>query len=102
MNRATIKKTIDDWHKTASSWGKFGAYDTEPRNIYATRVTDYVKNTTQKIPQLTADEWELFSQSMDCDKAAEALNLQLAATCRAVKDAGSLCGITYGELCYGS
>lgn len=102
MNRSTIRKAVDAWHKAAISYAEFGAYDTEPRNVYAREVTEYAKDPLQEIPNLSADEWDLYTKSRDCDAAADALNLQLAATCRAVKDAGGLCGITYGELCYGS
>jgi len=101
MKKPSIREAIAAWHETAAAYGLFGADDTEPRNVFAQRVIEFAKDTSQDIPELEADEWSLYTKSRDCTAAADALNERLAAVCLAVKESGDLCGVTYDDLCYG-
>lgn len=39
---------------------------------------------TVNVPQLTAEEWELYSASMNCTRAARALNAALVLACKSI------------------
>lgn len=57
-------------------FSKYGAIDTEPRNVVYDLIRKVFKGKTPKIPR-TADEWELYSSMEGVEEVANQLTNQL-------------------------
>ena len=77
-----LNELIAAFEKTQQKYRSFGAIDTEPDGIFQRLLCDAVNSKTPSIPR-TADAWELYANSMNCDEAAAALEK----AARAVVDA---------------
>lgn len=91
-----FRDAINAWHGTAEKWCKFGAFDTEPRNVFANTCEAYHMNMnpddteTMLVPLLTPEQWELYYSTYDCREAAAALNVALAEVCKLIREWGTL------------
>lgn len=56
--------------------------------------------TVMVVPQYTAEEWELFSCSMDCSEAVKALNLCLIVGAQDIVANGASVSDAYTKHCY--
>jgi hypothetical protein len=77
-----LNELIAAFEKTQQKYRSFGAIDTEPDRIFQRLLCDAVNGETPWIPR-TADAWELYANSMNCDEATAALEK----AARAVVDA---------------
>lgn len=70
-----IFAAIKAFEKLQERYRKFGAWDTEPDGVFQQVLKNAVDGTQPKIPR-TGDHWQLYSHSMNCDEAANALHDQ--------------------------
>lgn len=74
--------TLDDIVKarnialnTMGSQRKFGSFDTEPRRVLLREIEKVATNPVEYVwTDKSADEWELYTASMDCGAAAKNIN----------------------------
>ena len=77
-----LNELIAAFEKTQQKYRSFGAMDTEPDGVFQRLLCAAVDGKTPNVPR-TADAWDLYANSMNCDKAATALEK----AARAVVDA---------------
>jgi hypothetical protein len=75
-NYESVKTACARFAKVQEQYSAFGANDTEPRNIFATiveKLIDEDGDGAVNVPT-TADGWELYASSKNCNEAAKALH----------------------------
>jgi hypothetical protein len=77
-----LNELIAAFEKTQQKYRSFGAMDTEPDGVFQGLLRAAVDGKTPNVPR-TANAWELYANSMNCDEAAAALEK----AARAVVDA---------------
>ena len=68
-----IKAWIKEFEQTQSKYRAFGANDTEPDGVFQSLVDAAVHGKAPNVPR-TGDGWQLYTRSMDCSEAAQALH----------------------------
>jgi len=68
-----IKALIKEFEKTQSKYREFGANDTEPDSVFQELIDAAVHGKGPYVPK-TGTTWQLYTQSMDCTEAAQALH----------------------------
>lgn len=68
-----IKAWIKEFEKTQSKYRKYGANDTEPDGVFQSLIDAAVHGKGPNVPR-TGAGWQLYTQSMDCTEAAQALH----------------------------
>lgn len=68
-----IKAWIKEFETTQSKYRKFGANDTEPDRVFQSLLDAAVHGKAPNVPR-TGDSWQLYTRSMDCSIAAQALH----------------------------
>jgi hypothetical protein len=77
----TIKKAVEKIWAVQDKYANFGACDTEPRIILRSLLQKAVKGELVTVPS-TGVAWELYANSMSCNKAAKSLH---SATTKLIK-----------------
>lgn len=67
-----VKEAIKAFEETQIKYKSFGAYDTEPDGVWQRLLLKTIEGSGPTPPR-DADRWELYSTSMDCTEAAQAL-----------------------------
>jgi hypothetical protein len=70
----TIKNAIKNFEAVQNKFRSFGANDTEPDSVFQGILWAVINDEDTSIP-MSGDGWELYSSSMDCKEAADALHL---------------------------
>lgn len=68
-----IRTAVKEFEALQSQYRAFGANDTEPDGVFQRVINDAAKGKAPAIPR-TGAGWELYSHSMDCTAAADALH----------------------------
>jgi hypothetical protein len=76
---------IEEMERTMRQYREFGAEDTEPDQQLQGAMIIALEHGVIQRPS-TADGWELFTASMDCREAGEALTRVAGSLCQAIKD----------------
>lgn len=69
-----LQAAIKAFEATQSEYNKCGAADTEPNYVFGSSVCGLFKGRDKEYKAKTAEEWRLYTSSMNCTKAANALN----------------------------
>ena len=77
---------IKAFEKLQEKYKQFGAWDTEPDGIFQKILSDAVKGKNPKLPR-TGAQWELYSSSVNCEEAANALHDQALKIVRRIESA---------------
>lgn len=87
---------IKQFGAVQATYRDYGAYDSEPDGVFQRLLDRAVKGEGPAVPR-TGQGWDLYSHSMDCEKAAHALHdqalkiVQLIESCP-IRDLGALKG----------
>lgn len=65
-----VKQAIKDLDQVQRKYANYGARDTEPDYVLQRVIMDALAGKNGDIWKLSADELELFTSTMDCDRAA--------------------------------
>jgi hypothetical protein len=68
-----IKAWIKEFETTQGKYREFGANDTEPDSVFQSLLDAAVHGKAPNVPR-TGTTWQLYTQSMDCSIAAQALH----------------------------
>lgn len=77
-----IKTALDNFEAVACENAKFGARDTEPDAVFQCLIRRALYG--QPFRAQEPEEWELFTASMDCLEASQALNREARKVCALV------------------
>jgi hypothetical protein len=69
-----VREAFAKFEKAQSKYADYGAYDTEPRNVMCDYLSGVFLDSAPFPKPTTAEHWDLYTISMDCSEAAEALN----------------------------
>lgn len=79
----TVKAAIKNFEAVQAKYRRFGATDTEPDSVFQGLLWHALHGPALAVPQ-TAEGWQLYSNSMDCDEAAAALAVAAAVAVQAI------------------
>lgn len=68
-----IKSAIQNFSTVQQQFSKYGACDSEPCHVFADLIRQALKGKEPTVP-FEAEDWELYSSSMNCNEAAKALH----------------------------
>ena len=80
----TVSDAIKNFEETQKKYREYGAYDSEPDSIFQRLIDAAVKGKGPAIPRDAAG-WELYTSTMDCTEAANALHDHALAVVRAIE-----------------
>lgn len=82
---------IKAFQAAQNKYSSYGAYDTEPRCVFADLLEDTLEGRDVKVP-CSGDAWQLYTVSMKCGVAARGLHSAAKKAVDAIKNApvGSL------------
>lgn len=68
-----VKAAIKNFSTVQQRFSNFGACDSEPCYVFADLLRKTIRGKEPTVPK-TAEDWQLYSSSMDCSVAAAALH----------------------------
>lgn len=78
-----VKNAVKQFEAAQNKYRTFGACDTEPDAIFQRILMNALEDKDFEIPQ-SGNDWELYTNSMNCDEAAAALHFAALVAVQAI------------------